>query len=154
MEPIQNLKRFLAVLIVLILPAALTVAYFRNYSPDAKHEHGTGETAPHHADTQSKPAETEKTKPMDHGNMPGMQPSKSPESTEQPMPHDTAMSPAPPPTQEQLEASRLQLEASRLQLEASRKQLEAAEAAKSQPTSPAPAKPPPSPSPDGHDHKH
>jgi hypothetical protein len=82
---------------------------------------------------------------MDHGSMPGMEPSKSPEAKEQQMPHDTTVSPQPqtehaqheqtqkpagdrPATEEekkQLEASRLQLEASRLQLEASRKQLEA-----------------------------
>jgi hypothetical protein len=115
---------------------------------------------PHHGDEgatdqgapPSKPAESEQAKPMDHGNMPGMEPGKSPESKEQPMPHDAAMSPVPP-TQEQLEASRLQLEASRLQLEASRKQLEAAEAAKGQTPSPGPAAKPTA-TPDGHEHKH
>ena len=86
--------------------------------------------------------------PMDHGNMPGMEPSKSPDSKAQPMPHDGAISPAPAsPTQEQLEASRLQLEASRLQLEASRKQLEAA-------GGPSPASPSTSPSSSPPEHKH
>lgn len=114
------------------------------------HAHGKDEGAMDHGDNK---AENEQAKPMDHGNMPGMEPGNSPESKEPPMQHDTAMTPAPP-TQEQLEASRLQLEASRLQLEASRKQLEAAEAAKGQTASPAPPQAKPSPTPDGHEHKH
>ena len=41
MQPLINLKSFLAVLLILIVPAALLVAYFRNYSPGAGgHEHG------------------------------------------------------------------------------------------------------------------
>src|SRR6266403_4591524 len=99
----------------------------------SQHEH----SAMDHGETPTKPAESEQAKPMDHSNMPGMEPTKSSESKEEPMPHDSATSPAPP-TQDQLEASRLQLEASRLQLEASRKQLEAAEAAKGQTPSPTP----------------
>ena len=111
----------------------------------SEHEH----SAMDHGETPNKPAESEQAKPMDHGSMPGMEPSKSPEAKEQPMQHDAAMSPPPqmehaeheqtqkpagdrPATEEekkQLEASRLQLEASRLQLEASRKQLEATSAA-------------------------
>ena len=40
MKPLINLKSFLAVLLILIAPAALLVAYFRNYSPEAGgHEH-------------------------------------------------------------------------------------------------------------------
>ena len=40
MQPLINLKSFLAVLLILIVPAALLVAYFRNYSPGAGgHEH-------------------------------------------------------------------------------------------------------------------
>jgi len=113
------------------------------------HTHGKDEGAMDHGD---KKAETEQAKPMDHGNMPGMEPSKSPESKEQPMQHDAAMPPAPP-TQEQLEASRLQLEASRAQLEASRKQLEATEAAKTKSPQPSPEQTS-SPHPDGgHDHE-
>ncbi len=102
------------------------------------HTHGADEGTMHH---DEKPATTEQAKPMDHGNMPGMEPGKSPETKEQPA----------PPTQEQLEASRLQLEASRLQLEASRKQLEAAEAAKGQ-TPSASAAATPTGTPDGHKH--
>jgi cell division protein FtsL len=111
----------------------------------SQHEHSSME----HGETPGKPAETERAKPMDHGSMPGMEPAKSPQAKEPPMQHDAA-TPAPP-TQEQLEASRLQLEASRLQLEASRKQLEAAEAAKGQTPSPSPAAKP-SATPDGHQH--
>lgn len=101
-----------------------------------------------HGESANKPAESAQPKPMDHSNMPGMEPGKSPEAKEQPVQHDAATSPAP--TQEQLEASRLQLEASRLQLEASRKQLEAADAAKKQSASPAPPQTKPSPSPEHH----
>lgn len=40
MQPLLNLKSFLAVLLVLAIPGALLVAYFRNYSPEAGgHEH-------------------------------------------------------------------------------------------------------------------
>lgn len=104
-----------------------------------------------HGETPNKPAESDQAKPMDHGNMPGMEPGKSPDSKEQPMPHAAAMSPAPP-TQEQLEASRLQLEASRLQLEASRKQLEATDAAKTQSPSPSQTQSPHADN--GREHKH
>lgn len=117
-----------------------------------------------HGETPNNPAESEPAKPIDHSSMPGMEPSKSPEAKEQPMQHDTAMSPtpqmehashekmspsgeqkpAPEEEKKQLEASRLQLEASRLQLEASRKQLEATENAKASPS--------PSTSPQEHKH--
>ena len=41
MQPSFNLKSFLAVLIILIVPAALLVAFFRNYSAEGGgHEHG------------------------------------------------------------------------------------------------------------------
>ena len=121
-----------------------------------------------HGEMPNKPAESEQAKPMDHASMPGMEPGKSPEAGEQPVKHDTAMTPTPqmdhpdhdqmqtpggdqPATEEekkQLEASRLQLEASRLQLEASRKQLEATSSA-----SPS-AKPGASQSPSPPEHKH
>lgn len=40
MKPLFNLKAFVAVLVILIVPAALLLAYFRNYSPEAGgHEH-------------------------------------------------------------------------------------------------------------------
>lgn len=40
MKPLTNLKSFLAALLILILPASLLVAYFRDYSPGAGgHEH-------------------------------------------------------------------------------------------------------------------
>ncbi len=40
MQPLLNLKSFLAVLLVLAVPGALLVAYFRNYDPEAgRHEH-------------------------------------------------------------------------------------------------------------------
>lgn len=41
MQPLINLKAFLAVLLIFIVPAALLVAYFRNYSSTAGgHDHG------------------------------------------------------------------------------------------------------------------
>ena len=103
----------------------------------SQHEH----SAMDHGETPNKPAESEPPKPMDHGSMPGMEPSKSPE----PQPQS--------PTQEQLEASRMQLEASRLQLEASRKQLEATDAAKKDASPSLSATPSPHKD-DGHDHEH
>ena len=123
--------------------------------PNAKpeehtHTHGADEGAMHH---DEKPAESEQAKPTDHGNMPGMEPSKSPDSKEQPMPHDPATQ-SVAQTQEQLEASRMQLEASRLQLEASRKQLEATDAARTQSPSPSPQQTQSPHAEDGHDHKH
>ena len=42
MQPLINLKQFLAVLLILIVPAALLTAYFRNYQPStegAGHQH-------------------------------------------------------------------------------------------------------------------
>ncbi len=41
MKPLINLKAFLAVLLILIVSAALLVAYFRNYTTEPTgHEHG------------------------------------------------------------------------------------------------------------------
>lgn len=45
MEAIQSLKRFVSLLIILILPATLGVAYFRNYQPGAPHDQGGGSKA-------------------------------------------------------------------------------------------------------------
>lgn len=46
MRPLLNLKSFLAVLMILIVPAALLVAYFRNYSPEGGgHEHSGAVTS-------------------------------------------------------------------------------------------------------------
>lgn len=43
MQPLLNLKSFLAALLVLAVPGALLVAYFRNYEPEAGgHEHAAG----------------------------------------------------------------------------------------------------------------
>ena len=116
---------------------------------EAEHHHHDGKEGAMDHDH----AETKEAKPMDHGAMPGMDMSKSPEAKEQAMPHDAAAQPAAP-TDEQLEASRMQLEASRLQLEASRKQLEATDAAKTQNASPAPSASPSPNAEDGHEHKH
>ncbi len=99
---------------------------------DEHHHGGEGATHEEHAESQS-------PMPMDHGSMPGMEPSKRPEPQT--------------PTDEQLEASRMQLEASRLQLEASRKQLEATDAAKKD-ASPTPSATPSPHTNDGHDHGH
>ena len=105
MQPIQNLKRFMVVLLIMLLPAVLTVAYFRNYSPNAKHEHGGGgmEEKPggmdhdsmqgkqggmDHASMEGKPMSGgEKAQPklgaMDHGAMQGKQ-ADSEQSTSEP----------------------------------------------------------------------
>ena len=61
MQPLLNLKSFLAALLILAVPGALLVAYFRNYSPDADsmgqgHDMGgksTGVAKDHHMGTGS-----------------------------------------------------------------------------------------------------
>lgn len=151
MQPLINLKQFLAVLALIIIPAALLTAYFRNYQPES------GGAAGHHAmGGQSAPMANHHggggdTKPMDHSKM-----------------TDAAGVQAPPvePMQAQLEASRLQLDASRAQLEASRKVLEAtpeagnatpaqAPGATSPQATPAPSRAQlPAKAADGHAHEH
>lgn len=43
MQPLLNLRSFLAILLLFAIPGALLVAYFRNYSPEAGgHEHSAG----------------------------------------------------------------------------------------------------------------
>lgn len=45
MQPLINLKQFIAVLLLLSIPAALLVAYFRNYDPQAEgHQHSESAT--------------------------------------------------------------------------------------------------------------
>lgn len=44
MQPLTNLKRYLAVLLILIVPAVMLAAFFRNYSPEG---------GPGHAHSQS-----------------------------------------------------------------------------------------------------
>ena len=170
MQPLINLKQFLAVLLILIVPAALLTAYFRNYQPEtggAGHQHadaaGTHPAGGHGDmampagggdDAKQAPAGGE----MDHSKMTG--------GAAQP-------GAAPAPDAKQLEASRAQLEASRAQLEASRQALEAATgqptpqenqppAPGAKPAEPSPpadaAKKPGAPKPggaaDGHAHQH
>ena len=64
MKPLINLKLFLAVLLILIVPAALLVAYFRNYSSDAPaHDHsekGKSDRSEHIANPAAKPAHEHK----------------------------------------------------------------------------------------------
>ena len=132
MQPVINLKQFLAVLLLLIIPAALLTAYFRNYEPEAGgtgHQHadaagthpagghggmampsGEGGEQAGHPHGEKEAAAPGAMPEMDHGKMGGATPPPQPGT---------------PMTPEQIEASRLQLEASRAQLEASRKALEA-----------------------------
>lgn len=135
MKPLINLKQFVAVLVILIVPVALLAAYFRNYQPEAGgaghqnmgagalrspggHEEmakAGGESAGH--EHGEKGAGEAKSKPggegMDHSKMAG---------------GATPGTATPSPDAKQLEASRAQLEASRAQLEASRQALEATKA--------------------------
>ena len=142
MQPLINLKQFLAVLLILIVPAALLTAYFRNYQPAAEgagHQHadaaGTHPAGGHGDMAMPAGAAPEK---MDHGKMGGeMDHSKMTGGAAQP-------GAAPAPDAKQLEASRAQLDASRAQLEASRQALEAA---KGQPTPPEGQPPAPGPKP-------
>ena len=160
MQPLINLKQFLAVLLILIVPAALLTAYFRNYQPETwgeGHQHADAagvHPGGAHGD-MAMPAgggDDAKQPPgggqMDHSKMTGAagggqaQPGggdakQAPAGGE--MDHskmtEGAAQPgaAPAPDAKQLEASRAQLDASRAQLEASRQALEAA---KGQPTPP------------------
>jgi hypothetical protein len=172
MKPRINLKQFVAVLVILIVPVALLAAYFRNYQPEAgggghqnmgagamhspggheEMEKSGGEGAGHeHGEKGGGEAKAQPGgEKMDHSKMGG---GAGPETV------------APSADAKQLDASRAQLEASRAQLEASRQALEAT---KAQPKDdhgkpPAPAA---TPSPDkdtapaksgetdGHTHKH
>lgn len=74
MQPLRNLKTFLAALLVFAVPGALLVAYFRDYSPDAGgHEHAAGGASASHAsghDAARKSAGTKENMPMkSHGDM-------------------------------------------------------------------------------------
>jgi len=63
MQPLLNLKAFLAVLLLLIVSGSILAAYFRNYSAEAPaHEHG--EKGANHGAA------------MDQGGMKGMEPSE------------------------------------------------------------------------------
>lgn len=137
MQPLINLKQFVAVLVLLIVPAALLTAYFRNFQPDSGAQPGDGASGHHAAAGRSSAGsgtmghqEQQGSGEMDHSSNRGK-----------------ATVPAAQPAlgTEQLEASRAQLEASRLQLEASRMALEgASRPAKFQEEAPtAEAKPPP-----------
>ena len=55
MQPSLNLKSFLAVLIILIVPTALLIAYFRNYSAEGGgHEHGSAAASGKDGDMSAK----------------------------------------------------------------------------------------------------
>jgi len=128
MKPLINLKSFLAVLLILIVPAALLVAYFRNYSPEAGgHEHSEmakrdGAAIGKDGDMSAMKLGGDSNAAMGHGNvaMPqGGQPQPQQATTPQPpaaqpqkegghaaMGHDTMPKPQggqmqPPPGQEQ-----------------------------------------------------
>ncbi len=160
MQPLINLKQFLAVLLILIVPAALLTAYFRNYQPEtggAGHQHadaaGTHPAGGHGEMAMPAGGGDDAKQPpgggqMDHSKMTGAagggkaqtgggDAKQAPAGGE--MDHskmtEGAAQPgaAPAPDAKQLEASRAQLDASRAQLEASRQALEAA---KGQPAPP------------------
>lgn len=103
MQPLINLKQFIAVLLLLSIPAALLVAYLRNYDPEAEgHQHSESTT---HGTNRMRGEVENKT-------IPEQKPSQL------------------DALREQVEASRMQFEASRLQLEASRKAVESLTAGK------------------------
>lgn len=90
MQPLINLKAFLAVLVILIVPAALLVAYFRNYSPMAGgHDHGErgndGSMTTKNSDGAGHAA-------MGHGEMPEAQDGRK----QSPHPPDTSRPPVAP----------------------------------------------------------
>lgn len=145
MRPLINLRQFLALLLLLIVPAVLLTAYFRNSGADsgaASGHHGPATqpaTGDHHGPAAANPTQQPSANPMDHSQMSGMQQSPAPEA-------------------DPVEAARAQLEASRAQLEASRKILEAAQNKPQKPAAAPPASgenpPAPSPSPEASKHPH
>ena len=71
MQPLLNLKSFLAVLIILIVPTALLVAYFRNYSAEGGgHEHGSTAASGKGSDMSAMKTGTDNPVAMGHGEMP------------------------------------------------------------------------------------
>ena len=90
MQPAFNLKSFLAVLIILIVPAALLVAYFRNYSAEGGgHVHGSAAASGKGGDMSTMKAggDSHATKEHDHMAMPQggkMQSEKEPEMSQPP----------------------------------------------------------------------
>ncbi len=135
MQPLINLKQFLAVLLILIVPAALLTAYFRNYQPE------TGGAGRPHADAAgTHPAGGHGDMAMPAGEAAGHEHGAKSGGEAKPPPAGGQMDHSkmtggaaqqgatPAPDAKQLEASRAQLEASRAQLEASRQALEATKA--------------------------
>lgn len=74
MQPLINLKSFLAVLLILVVTAALLVAYFRDYSPEvAGHEQSEmrkgAAAATGHDETGAMKPSGDSSAAMGHGNM-------------------------------------------------------------------------------------
>lgn len=70
MQPIINLKSFVAVLILLVVPAALLVAYFRNYSAEeGGHEHGGAPVSVQGSDNTAMKPSGHSHSAREHGNM-------------------------------------------------------------------------------------
>jgi hypothetical protein len=70
MQPLFNLKSFVAVMIILIVPAALLVAYFRNYSAErGGHEHGGAATAGQGSDVSTMQSSGHSHSAQGHRNM-------------------------------------------------------------------------------------
>lgn len=104
MQPLLNLKSFLAALVVLAVPGALLVAYFRNYEPEAVgHEHAAGGASggtDHDHDKSGKSDGKSGDMPMNgHGDMSSAQKSGMPAS----MGHEGMKFPTP--AQPAMEAS-------------------------------------------------
>lgn len=159
MRPLINLRQFLAILVLVIVPAVLLTAYFRNYQAEggSGHAHGGGgekmegmampaaekESGGHeHGAMKSPASEPMAAGEMDHTKMSGMTPAPAD-------PHAQMPAATSGPDAAATEAARAQLAASRAQLEASRKALEAA-----QPAPVASAPPMQSASPEADDHEH
>ena len=89
MQPLLNLKSFLAVLMILIVPVALLVAYFRNYSAEGGgHEHSNAAASDKGDDISAMKTGTDSHGAMGHGEMPKSQGQQmqSEKKTETPQP--------------------------------------------------------------------
>ena len=98
MQPSFNLKSFVAVLIILIVPTALLVAYFRNYSAEGGgHEHGSAPVSGHGGDKSAMKPGGDSHAAKGHGDMP------MPQDGETQTPQQQAKTAQPPAAQPQKE---------------------------------------------------
>jgi hypothetical protein len=99
MQPSFNLKSFVAILIILLVPAALLVAYFRNYSAErGGHDHGSAGASGKGGDMSAMKSGGDSHAAKGHGDMAMPQGGQA-----QTQPHQQAKASQPPAAQPQKE---------------------------------------------------